>query len=77
MSLSQFDFVINYRLGKQQGLSDALSKRSYLAPRAGEITFDQQCMSLLKPTQIQFFDVVVLIDADFFNQVYTATIEDF
>jgi hypothetical protein len=33
MSLSQFDFVITYWPGKQQGLSDALSRRSYLAPK--------------------------------------------
>ena len=36
ISLSRFDFVITYRPGKQQGLSDALSRRSYLAPRAKE-----------------------------------------
>jgi hypothetical protein len=33
MSLSRFDFVITYRLGKQQGLSNDLSWRSYLAPK--------------------------------------------
>ena len=41
MSLSRLDFVITYRPGKQQGLSDALSRRSYLVPKAGEAAFDQ------------------------------------
>ena len=76
MSLSRFDFVINYGPAKQQGLSDALSKRSYLAPRAGEATFDQQCMTLLKPEKFRIYGVVAPIDLDFLNQVRTATIED-
>ena len=76
MSLSRFDFVINYRPGKQQGLSDALSRRSYLAPRAGEAAFDQQCTTMLKPEQFRIFAAVAPIDADFLNQVRTATIED-
>ena len=76
MSLSWFDFVINYRPGKQQGLFDALLRRSYLAPRAGEATFDQQCTTLLKPEQFRIFAVVASINADFLNQVCTATIED-
>jgi hypothetical protein len=33
MSLSRFDFVIPFRPGKQQELSDALSSWSYLAPK--------------------------------------------
>jgi hypothetical protein len=36
MSLSRFDFVIIYRPGKQQRLSDVLSRRSYLVPKEGE-----------------------------------------
>ena len=76
MSLSRFDFVITYRPGKQQGLSDALSRRSYLAPKVGEATFDQHCTTLLKPEQFRICVVVVRIDADFLNQVCAATIED-
>jgi hypothetical protein len=76
MSLSRFDFVINYRPGKQQGLSDALSRRSYLAPKAGEAAFDQQCTTLLKPEQFRICAAVVPIDADFLSQVRAATIED-
>jgi hypothetical protein len=48
MSLSQFDFVITYRPGKQQGLSNALSRRSYLAPKEGEAAYEQQRTTLLK-----------------------------
>ena len=65
MSLLPFDFVIIYSPGKQQGLSDALSRRSYLAPKVGEATFDQQCTTLLKPKQLKICAIVVLIDADF------------
>ena len=35
MSLSRFDFVITYRQGSLQGKPDALSRRSYLAPKVG------------------------------------------
>ena len=76
MSLSRFDFVITYRPGKQQGLSDALSRKSYLAPKAGEAAFDQQCTTLLKPEQFKICTAVVPFDADFLNQVRAATIED-
>ena len=76
MSLSRFDFVVTYRPGKQQGLSDALSRKSYLAPRAGEALFDQQCTTLLKPEQFKICAAVVPVDADFFNQVRAAIIED-
>jgi hypothetical protein len=41
MSLSQFNFVITYWPGKQQGLSDALSRQSYLAPKEGEAAYEQ------------------------------------
>jgi hypothetical protein len=33
ISLSRFNFMIMYRPGSQQGRSDALSRRSYLAPK--------------------------------------------
>ena len=76
MSLSRFDFVITYRPGKQQGLSDALSRRSYLAPKVGEAAFDQQCTTLLKPEHFRIRAAVVPIDVDFLDQVCTMTIED-
>jgi hypothetical protein len=53
MSLSRFSFVITYRLGKQQGLSDALSRRSYLAPKEGEVAYEQQRTTLLKTQQLR------------------------
>jgi hypothetical protein len=52
MSLSRFDFVITYRPGKQQGLSDVLSKRSYLVPKEREAAYEQQRTSLLKAEQL-------------------------
>ena len=63
-------------LGNNKDLSDALSKRSYLAPRAGEVTFDQQCTTLLKPEQFRISDVIEFIDANFLNQMRTAPIDD-
>ena len=47
MSFSPFQFTITYRLGKQQELCDALSRRAYFIPKAGEAVFDQQCITLL------------------------------
>jgi hypothetical protein len=76
MSLSRFDFVITYRPGKQQGLSDALSRRSYLAPKFGEAAFDQQCTTLLKPEQFKIRATIATIDANFFNEVHVTTIKD-
>lgn len=76
MSLSQFDFIITYQLGKQQGLSDALLRRSYFTPKVGEVTFDQQYTTLLKPEQFKICSVVVAIDDDFLNHVCVATIEN-
>jgi hypothetical protein len=49
MSLSCFGFIITYRPGKQQGLLDALSRRSYFAPKQGEAVYDQQQTILQKP----------------------------
>jgi hypothetical protein len=42
MSLSRFDFVITYQPGKQQELSDALFRRSSLAPKEEEAAYEQQ-----------------------------------
>lgn len=65
MSLSRFDFIITYRLGKQQGLSNALSRRSYLMPKAGEAVFDQQCMTMLTLEQFWLCTTTLLIDVYF------------
>jgi hypothetical protein len=40
--LSRFDFVIIYRPKKQQELSDAFSRRPYLAPKEGKAAYEQQ-----------------------------------
>ena len=52
ISLSRFNFAITYRLGSQQGKSDALSRRSYFAPKEGDAAYDQQHTTLLKPEQL-------------------------
>ena len=76
MSLFRFDFVITYQPRRQQGLSNTLSRRSYLAPKAGKAAFDQQCTMLLKPERFQLCTTIVSFDVDFLNYVRTMTIED-
>ena len=51
--LTRFNFKITYRPGKQKGKADALSRRSYLAPRPSEPTFDNQKQVILGPTRLQ------------------------
>jgi hypothetical protein len=51
--LAEFDFVITYRPGTQQGKADALSRRSEYQPKPGEPTFEQQKMALLKPNHLK------------------------
>ena len=50
--LTRFDFKITYRPGKQQGKADALSRRSYLAPRPGDPAFDNKKQVILGPTRL-------------------------
>ena len=47
--LTRFDLKHKYRPGKQQGKADALSRRSYLAPRPGDPAFDNQKQVILGP----------------------------
>ena len=51
--LAEFDFVITYRPGTQQGKADALSRRSEYQPKPGKPAFEQQKMALLKPSQLK------------------------
>ncbi len=78
MSLSRFDFCITYRPGKQQGLSDALSRRSYLAPKEGDAAYDQQRTILLKPEQfhLRATAMSVPVDSSFLDQVRTTIATD-
>ena len=72
MSLSRFDFKITYRPGSQQGKSDALSRRSYFAPKAGEAAFYQQQTILLKPEQFHLQALQAtsaVIDSSLLDQV--------
>ena len=50
--MSRFDFRIIYRPGEQQDLSDALPRCSNLIPKEGEVAYDQQCTTLLKPKHL-------------------------
>ena len=45
--------MITYRLGIQQGKVDALSRRSYFAPKLGNPTYDHQEQVLLSPSHLQ------------------------
>jgi hypothetical protein len=55
--LTRFDFLITYRPGVQQGKADALSRRSYLAPQPGELTFDHQKQVVLGPNRLQLLAI--------------------
>ena len=56
--LTRFNFKITYRLRKQQGKADALSRRSYLTPHPRELTFDNQKQVILGPTRLQAMEVL-------------------
>ena len=51
--LTRFNFLIVYRPAIHQGKADALSRRSYMAPYLGELTFDHQKPILLGPDRLQ------------------------
>ena len=51
--LTRFDFKITYRSSKQQGKANALSRRSYLAPRLGDSTFDIQKQVIMGLARLQ------------------------
>jgi hypothetical protein len=51
-SSARFDFVIIYWPRKQQGLSNALSRRSSLTPKEEEATYKQQRTTLLKAEKL-------------------------
>ena len=51
--LTRFNFVITYRPGIQQGKADALSRRSYFAPKPGDPTYDHQEQVLLSPSRLR------------------------
>jgi len=78
MSLSRFDFKITYRPGKQQGLSDALSRRSYLAPKEGDTSFDQQRTILLKPEHfhLRAMKSTLTVDSIFVKQIQSSMSSD-
>ena len=53
MSLSRFDFIITYCPGNLQGKLDALSQRSYMAPKPGDEVLSQQTSVIFKPSNLQ------------------------
>ena len=71
MSLSRFHFGIVHRSGKQQGLSNALSRCSNLIPKEEEVAYDQQRTTLLKPKRLclQTTHVSTLIDTTFLEEI--------
>jgi hypothetical protein len=76
--LSRFEFIITYRPGKQQGLFDALSRWSYLAPKEGEAAYEQQQTTLLKAEKLRLHTTTMstLIESSFLDQVRTTSIMD-
>jgi hypothetical protein len=78
MSLSRFNFVITCRPKKQQGLSDALSRQSHLAPKEGEAAYEQQWTTLLKSEQLCLCVATIStpMDSSFLDQVCAALTMD-
>jgi hypothetical protein len=78
ISLSQFDFVITYQPGKQQRLFDALSRRSYLAPKEGETAYEQQQTTLLKAEKLRLHAATMStpVDSSFLDQIRAASTLD-
>ena len=61
---------ITYRPGKHQGKADALSQRSYLAPRPAEPAFDNQKQVILGPARLQAAQVFDMpMDSDVINTI--------
>jgi hypothetical protein len=58
MFLSQFNFVITYRHGNQQGKFDALSRHSYLAPKEGMKLMINNKPIILKPERLNLHSLV-------------------
>jgi len=78
---SRFYFDNTFWLGKQvkqQRLSDALSRKLYLASKARKATFDQQYKIMLKLEWFRLCATVIptLVDVDFLDKVCIAIIED-
>jgi hypothetical protein len=67
MSLSWYDFIITYRPKKQQRLSSALSRWSYLVPNEGEAVYEKQRTTLLKVEQLHLCAAIIssLVDSSF------------
>ena len=72
MSLSLFNFVITYRPRKQQGLSNALSRQSYLVPKEGKAAYKQQWTILLKAEQLRLCATTMstLVESSFLDQIH-------
>ncbi len=71
LSLSRFNFVITYCPGSKQIRFDALSRRAYLAPREGDVAYDQQKTTLIKLEQLQLKTVCTTtsVDASFLQDI--------
>ena len=78
MSLSRFDFGIIRRPRNQQGLSDALSRRSNLISKEEEAAYDQQRTTLLKPEYLclRTTHVSTLVDTTFLEEIQAASAKD-
>ncbi|GGV51944.1 hypothetical protein GCM10010495_81720 [Kitasatospora herbaricolor] len=78
MSLSKFNFIITYRPGKQQSLSDALSRHSYFAPKEGDAAFEQQRTVLLKPEQFHLRAIksTLTVNSTFLKQIQSSISSD-
>jgi hypothetical protein len=70
--------MITYRLGSQQGQSDALSRRPYLAPKEGDATYNQQHFVLLKSEQLllKIVHITTLMDSTFLKDIHVSLLSN-
>jgi hypothetical protein len=70
--------MIMYRPGFQQGRSDALSRRSYLASKEGDAVYDQRHSVLLKPKQLllKILHIMISMDPTFLKDIRVSLLSD-
>ena len=75
MSLSRFDFIITYWPDSLRRKPDALSRRSYLAPKPGDEVLDQQKTVLLKVRNLQL-KAATIAEAFHLDEIWRALMND-
>jgi hypothetical protein len=54
--------MITYCPRRQQGKPNVLSCCSYLKPKEGDVTYDQQCDTILKPKNLWLQALLIILE---------------